>query len=85
MSEVNLGALSYEELVELLERLTQQMASGAVGIEEAARLYEQAGRVHAAAAKRLADVTARLEAMGAGTTPPGGRDDGRQQARPDGG
>ncbi len=61
----DLGSLRYEQLVELLEGLTRQMASGGVGIEEAARLYERAGVVHAAASERLASVTARLRAMGA--------------------
>jgi exonuclease VII small subunit len=60
-----LESLRYEQLVELLEDLTRQMASGWVGIEEATRLYEQAGLVHAAAVERLATVTARLRALGA--------------------
>lgn len=61
----DLGSLRYEELVALLEDLTRQMASGDVGIEEAARLYEQAGSVHRAATERLASVTARLAAIAA--------------------
>ncbi|MGH9127771.1 MAG: exodeoxyribonuclease VII small subunit [Acidimicrobiales bacterium] len=70
-----LGPLRYEQLVELLEDLTRRMASGEVGIEEAARLYEQAGAVHRAARERLAAVSARLEAfsaadLGGQTAPP---------------
>lgn len=61
----DLGSLSYEALVALLEDLTRQMASGDVGIEEAALLYEQAGLVHRAATERLANVTARLAAIAA--------------------
>ena len=85
MTEPDLGALPYEALVELLERLTRQMASGEVGIEEAARLYEQAGLVHAAAVERLETVSSRLEAMGAGRVPFAARDDtDRLQERPTG-
>lgn len=58
-----LEALSFEQLVELLEDLTRRMASGEVGIEEAAELYGQAGAVHRAASERLARVQARLEGL----------------------
>lgn len=69
-----LGSLRYEELVALLEDLARRMASGEVGIEEAAALYEQAGAVYEAASDRLARVAARLAAIsgddpGAGTGP----------------
>lgn len=59
----DLGALTYEELVALLEDLARRMSSGEVGIEEAAALYERAGAVHAAASERLARVTQRLAAL----------------------
>jgi exodeoxyribonuclease VII small subunit len=59
----DLEQLSFEELVELLESLARQMASGEVGIELAADLYEQAGEVHREATERLARVQARLEAL----------------------
>ena len=62
--EPDYDALTYEELVALLESLTQQMASGAIGIEEAAELYERAGRVHALAAERLEKVRARIDELG---------------------
>jgi exodeoxyribonuclease VII small subunit len=57
------GALTYEQLVERLERLTDQMAAGDIGIEEAAALYEQAGRLHAAATERLAAIEKRIRAL----------------------
>ncbi|MCU1463481.1 MAG: Exodeoxyribonuclease 7 small subunit [Acidimicrobiales bacterium] len=57
------GALTYEQLVERLERLTDQMAAGDIGIEEAAALYEQAGRLHAAATERLAAIEKRIQAL----------------------
>jgi exodeoxyribonuclease VII small subunit len=57
----DLGKLSYEQLVELLETLTRQMSSGEVGIEEAADLYERASAVHREASERLAKVRERVE------------------------
>jgi exonuclease VII small subunit len=43
------------------------MASGAIGIEEAAALYEEAGALHAAAAERLERVQRRIDEL----RPPG--------------
>ncbi|HET7486761.1 MAG TPA: exodeoxyribonuclease VII small subunit [Acidimicrobiales bacterium] len=57
---------TYEQLVEALEALTQRMADGDVGIEEAVDLYERAGRLHAQAAERLARVQERIERLDAG-------------------
>jgi exodeoxyribonuclease VII small subunit len=56
-------AMTFEELVATLEELTDRMASGQIGIEEAADLYEQAERLHGLAAERLARVQARIEAQ----------------------
>jgi exonuclease VII small subunit len=39
------------------------MASGDIGIEEVADLYEKAERLHAVAAERLAKVQARIDAL----------------------
>jgi len=58
-----LDALTYEELVEMLEDLTRRIASGEVGIEEASELYERAGVVHRLAAERLDQVRARIERL----------------------
>jgi exodeoxyribonuclease VII small subunit len=55
--------LTYEQLVASLEELAERMASGSIGIEEAAELYEMAGRLHAAAAARLAAVEQRIEGL----------------------
>jgi exodeoxyribonuclease VII small subunit len=55
--------MTYEELVAALEALTERMASGTIGIEEAAELYEMAGALHAAAAARLAAVQERIERL----------------------
>jgi exodeoxyribonuclease VII small subunit len=59
----DLAALSYEQLVEMLEDLTRRIASGEVGIEEASELYERAGLIHRLAAERLAQVRARIERL----------------------
>lgn len=54
---------TFEELVAALEALTERMASGEIGIEAAADLYEQAQALHAQAAERLARVQQRIEAL----------------------
>ena len=59
----NAENLTYEELVAALEELTDRMASGSIGIEEAAALYERAGALHAAAAARLAAVQERIDKL----------------------
>jgi exodeoxyribonuclease VII small subunit len=61
--------MNFEQLVAALESLTDRLASGQIGIEEAADLYEQAERLHGLASQRLARVQARIEALGA-TNPP---------------
>lgn len=60
------ASMTYEELVDSLEQLTQRMADGDVGIEEAVDLYERAGRLHARAAERLARIQDRIAHL----TPP---------------
>jgi exodeoxyribonuclease VII small subunit len=55
--------LSFEELVAALEELTERMASGDIGIEEAAAMYEQGGALHAAATARLAAVRERIDRL----------------------
>jgi exodeoxyribonuclease VII small subunit len=55
--------MTYEQLVAELESLTARMASGDIGIEAAAELYERAGVLHAAAAERLARVQERIDAL----------------------
>ncbi len=57
------GGATFEELVAALEALTDRMAAGDIGIEEATALYEEAGRLHASAAERLARVQARIQAL----------------------
>jgi exodeoxyribonuclease VII small subunit len=64
-------AMTFEQLLAALEQLTDRMASGEIGIEEAADLYEQAEVVHALATERLARVQARIEAREAKNPPPG--------------
>jgi exodeoxyribonuclease VII small subunit len=53
-------ARTFEEIVASLEALTDRMAAGDIGIEEATALYEEAGRLHALAADRLARVQERI-------------------------
>ena len=61
--------MTYEELVAALEEMTDRMASGTIGIEEAAELYEMAGALHAAAAARLAAVQERIDRLREGEEP----------------
>ena len=58
-----LGALSFDALLEKLESLVGRLSSGEVGIETAADLYEQAGLVYAEAKGRLDAVQARIDAL----------------------
>lgn len=55
--------LTFEQLVAALEQLTERMAAGDIGIEEAADLYERAQHLHGLAAARLAAVQERVEAL----------------------
>ncbi|HVV36366.1 MAG TPA: exodeoxyribonuclease VII small subunit [Acidimicrobiales bacterium] len=55
--------LTYEQIVERLEAVTAELASGTAGIEAAADLFEQAKQLHAAASARLEQVRQRLEAL----------------------
>jgi exodeoxyribonuclease VII small subunit len=57
------GEPTFEELVAALEALTDRIAAGDIGIEEATALYEEAGRLHAQAADRLARVQERIEKL----------------------
>jgi exodeoxyribonuclease VII small subunit len=56
-------AMRFEELLDALEALTERMASGEIGIEEAADLYERAEALHALASRRLAGVQQRIEGL----------------------
>jgi len=58
-----LEVLSFEELLSALEALTARLATGELGIEAAADLYEQAEILHAAAAERLEAVEARIQKL----------------------
>ena len=60
------SSLTFEQLVEELERTIERMAAGQIGIEEATDLYERAGRLHALAAERLARIQERIEKLTAG-------------------
>ena len=63
MTKDDLSDLRYEQIVERLESTIARMADGTVGIEEAAALYEEAGRLHAAANDRLERLRARIESL----------------------
>ena len=63
MSTADFDGLTYEQLVAKLEELTTRMAAGDIGIEAAADLYEEAGRLHDLAAARLAAVQERIEKL----------------------
>jgi exodeoxyribonuclease VII small subunit len=78
--------MTFEQLVAALEQLTERMASGEIGIEQAAELYEEAELLHGLATERLAGVQARIEARrrgdGGGTaTGPAGAVGGPADAR----
>ena len=56
---------TFEQLVAELEGLTEQMASGELGIEAAADLYERAQVLHGLAEERLRRVQERVERLSA--------------------
>ena len=55
--------MSFEQLMEALESITEQLASGDLGIERAADLYEQAERLHTQARRRLEEVQSRIDRL----------------------
>lgn len=57
---------TFEELIEELEQVTEVLAAGEVGIEEAADLYERAQRLHTLASGRLAKVQERVDKLARG-------------------
>jgi exodeoxyribonuclease VII small subunit len=58
-----LALMTFEQLLEELERVTRQIESREIGIEAATDLYERAGQLHAAASMRLTSVEARIAAI----------------------
>jgi exodeoxyribonuclease VII small subunit len=58
-----IDALTFEQLVDELEKTIDRMGSGALGIEEVTDLYERAGKLHAAASDRLARIEERINAL----------------------
>ncbi len=53
----------FEDLLAELEAVTDRLAGGEVGIEEAADLYERAQRLHQEASARLEAVRTRVESL----------------------
>ncbi len=64
-----LDSLTFEQILSVLESVTNRLANGELGIEAAADLYEQAEILHAAAEARLAAVNARLSRLRSEGTP----------------
>jgi exonuclease VII small subunit len=58
-----LHKLTYEELVALLETLTQNMASKDIGIELATQMYEKAKTIHRIASERLDSIKVTLDSL----------------------
>lgn len=63
------SAMTFEQLMAELERVTEALATGELGIEAAADLYERAERLHALATARLAQVQARVDGRRGGQAP----------------
>ncbi|MDQ6840426.1 MAG: exodeoxyribonuclease VII small subunit [Actinomycetota bacterium] len=61
-------AHTFEQLMAELETVTEALATGELGIEAAADLYERAERLHALATARLAQVQARVDGLRAERT-----------------
>ena len=71
-------SLTYEQLLEELERTIARMSTASIGIEEAADLYERAGRLHAIASERLARVQERIDRLTGGAAGSGASGAGEQ-------
>ncbi len=54
---------TFEDLMGELEVITEQLASGELGIEAAADLYERACTLHALAVERLEQVKTRVQKL----------------------
>lgn len=61
--DADVDSLTFEQLLDELERTIDRMANGALGIEEVTDLYERAGKLHDAATRRLASVQERIEKL----------------------
>jgi exodeoxyribonuclease VII small subunit len=59
---------TFEDLMAELERVTDTLATGELGIEAATDLYERAQKLHALASERLAQVQQRIDRL---ARPPG--------------
>jgi exodeoxyribonuclease VII small subunit len=59
----DLAGQTFEELMASLEDVARRMESREIGIEQAADLYEQAGRLHRAAVARLDAVEQRIQGL----------------------
>lgn len=64
------SGMTFEQLMAELERVTEALATGELGIEAAADLYERAERLHALATARLAQVQARVDGLRGGRQAP---------------
>ncbi len=62
----------FEDLLAELEAVTDRLANGEIGIEEAAELYEHATALHRQAAERLEAVRTRVERLRESEPPTGG-------------
>jgi exodeoxyribonuclease VII small subunit len=62
---------SFEDLMAELEQVTETLASGELGIEAAADLYERAQHLHGLASDRLAQVQQRIERLSQPGSKPG--------------
>jgi exodeoxyribonuclease VII small subunit len=68
--EVTPGERTFEQIMGELESITERLAVGDLGIEEAADLFERAEGLHAQATERLDQVRARIETLTTGSTAP---------------
>ena len=65
---IDLSTFTYEQLVERLEELTNEMSGSSVGIETVSSLYEEAECVKVEAELRIAKVREQVEKLTAPAT-----------------
>lgn len=79
LTDEQLAALPFDELVGRLQRIVQALESGSAGLEESIGLYREGLRLHAACEERLAAAELTITELGRRGVPGAERGDGDAQ------
>lgn len=64
LTDAQVAALPFDDLVARLQRLVQQLEAGSVGLEQSIALYTEGLRLHAAAEERLREAELKITELG---------------------